>query len=450
MKFVFEYIDEHDDGHNFINCPDMNPCGKRRFSPSSLTALIINKKKFKTRLKNFNSEWVEKKLIDKHNFERYIISTGVNNHPNDWCGDDGFGNGINPRNRNMKNLFEWLSPEYLSDLRNKKAFLLLDQTLEGYQTPWLWDWFHNSLSKYSIDPEQIIYVTGNLDAEYQYNEWCKTSSNNHKMLIIGHSLFEELTFSKAHKSTLFGYKNLLPSFRDQLNYKRNNLNSIKLYNALQKRPRPHRMWLFTKLFENNLLDDGINSMNDFDIRFSLYEGKTISPDSFYKFQSLLPLFPYPNKTNDELSHFADIDSGKYQMMFNEEIIFDSWLSVISEASFGDSEQSCFISEKSFKPILIQHPFIIFGNKNSLQNLKDMGYKTFHPFIDETYDTLSTWNRMGFIINEIKKLKVKTNKERLYWFESIGDILNHNYETIRNNVKNYAPASIKKIEHHVKG
>jgi len=450
LKFVFEFIDEHDDGHNFINCPDMNPCGRRRFSPSSLTKEIINHKKFKIKLKNFNADCINRTIVQDNNGDRYIITAGVNNHPSDWCGNDGMGNGINPRNPKMKNLFDWLLPVYLADLKNKRAFLLLDQTLEGYQTPWLWEWFHNSLAAHSINPSQIIYVTGNLEATNQYNTWCESTIPSDKMLVLGHTIFEEITFDRSHKnSALFGLKKLLPTLAEQLKYKRKNLNLIKLYNALQKRPRPHRMWLFTKLHENSLLDDGINSMNDFDIRDSLYEGRTISPDAYYSFKSQLPVFPYSLKNDNELKHFADIDSGKYQMMFNDDIVFNSWVSVISEASFGDSEETCFISEKTFKPILTYHPFIVFGNKHSMAHLRELGYKTFHPYIDETYDTLNTWDRMNFIINELKKIQLKTDKERLYWFEGLSDILDHNYQTIKNNVKSYAPSAITTITQYIK-
>jgi len=449
LKFVFEHIDEHDDGHNFINCPDVNPCGRRRFSPSSFSSVIISHSKFKINFKNFSSESIGKTLVENDNYDRYIIASGVNNHPNDWCGNDGQGNGINPRNRAMKNLFEWLSPKYLNDLQSKKAFLLLDQTLEGYQTPWLWDWFHNSLTRFKIDPAQIIYVTGNVDASHHYDAWCRNFQISTKMLVLGHTLFEALVFEKAHRSTMFGLKSTLPSLSEQISFKKKNLNSIKVYNALQKRPRTHRMWLFTKLFENNLIDSGINSMNDFDIRDSYYEGKTISPESYYSFKSQLPVFPYTENNPDELKHFADIDSGKYQMMFNEDIMFKSWVSIISEASFGDVEETCFISEKTFKPIVARHPFIIFGNKYTLRNLQDLGYKTFHPFIDETYDRLDTWDRLEAVITEIKKITVKTDKERLRWLEGITDILNYNYDRMKSNVKSYAPPAITAIQNYVK-
>lgn len=443
MKFVYEFINEHGDGHNFIDCLDVNPCGRKRFSPSSFVSRISNYKKFLKKLNNLNSENVEISL-NRTKFDRYIISTGVNNHPNDWCGDDGFGNGINPRNPGMKNLFEWVNSDYHRDLQRGKAYLLLDQTLEGYQTPWLWEWFHNSLKTHNIPPRQIIYVTGNLTADAHYNNWCSNNNVEDKMLVLGHSLFEELIFNSCHKFSIFGYKSCLPSLKDQLSYKKKNLNSIKVYNALQKRPRPHRMWLFTKLFENNLLDDGINSMNDFDIRKSWYEGKTISPESYYSFKSMLPVFPYPIKNENELTQFSDVDSGKYQLMFNEEIVFDSWVSIISEASFGDSEETCFISEKTFKPILIRHPFIIFGNKHSLKKLKDMGYKTFHPMINESYDNYSTWDRLELIVKEIHRIKSLSPVERLTWFESMIDILNHNYDVAKRNSNDCAPQSVVTI------
>ena len=51
----------------------------------------------------------------------------------------------------------------------------------------------------------------------------------------------------------------------------------------------------------------------------------------------------------------------------------------------------FISEKTWKPIMVGHPFIMVGNKNNLKFLKDLGYKTFDKWIDESYDDIEDEN-----------------------------------------------------------
>lgn len=41
-----------------------------------------------------------------------------------------------------------------------------------------------------------------------------------------------------------------------------------------------------------------------------------------------------------------------------------------------------------------HPFIVYGSPFTLKSLRELGFKTFSPFIDESYDeTISPFRRM---------------------------------------------------------
>ena len=51
-----------------------------------------------------------------------------------------------------------------------------------------------------------------------------------------------------------------------------------------------------------------------------------------------------------------------------------------------------------------HPFIVYGSPFTLKSLRELGFKTFSPFIDESYDeTISPFRRMQKITKEIKRL-----------------------------------------------
>jgi hypothetical protein len=119
---------------------------------------------------------------------------------------------------------------------------------------------------------------------------------------------------------------------------------------------------------------------------------------------------------------------------------DTWVTVVSEASFGDSELSLFLSEKAFKPIACSHPFIFMGNKGSLAKLRDMGYKTFEGYIDETYDTLPTWQRYDAIIDSIRQ--IDTIEDKISWYESMRPILEHNKELLMSRMSFDNPAYTK--------
>ena len=74
---------------------------------------------------------------------------------------------------------------------------------------------------------------------------------------------------------------------------------------------------------------------------------------------------YPQHVN--VSHFESTD-----------------LSIVNE-TYCDS-RTVFITEKTYKAINMRHPFLIMGNPGSLQHLRELGYKTFHPHLDESYDS----------------------------------------------------------------
>jgi hypothetical protein len=75
---------------------------------------------------------------------------------------------------------------------------------------------------------------------------------------------------------------------------------------------------------------------------------------------------------------------------------DSYLNVILETHLDvDQSGGVFITEKTFKPIKNCQPFIVFGAKGTIQQLKRMGYRTFDHVIDHSYDGIENntqrWN-----------------------------------------------------------
>ena len=127
------------------------------------------------------------------------------------------------------------------------------------------------------------------------------------------------------------------------------------------------------------------------------------------------------------SYNHDLETIHYHH-YAERILTDlyknSWVSVVTEASFFDYESTVFISEKTFKPIACMQPFIIVGSKNVLKYLRKLGYKTFSPFIDETYDDVDDPDRFAAIVNAIKKIDEIDNK--IDWYNSLQEIVEHNF------------------------
>jgi hypothetical protein len=400
MRFVFEDLTNK---KNFISCNDINTSGLPRYHPSPLAQTALNKiKHTKFKLRSFFLP------------SRYIISTGVAHHPKDWTGDFNL----------STNIFASLNPTYIKDLQLGRALLLLDQSLEGYQTDWLWQHLHKECQIYDVNPRALIYVTGNLLAEEQYMIWANENNIN-VIMIIPYAHFERDIGLLAQQLKLN------PDKEEEFKYKKSN--PIKLYNCLNKRLRVHRIWFYTYLVRAGLIDQGLISMNKFNSTGRYFENRMLEVSTIEQADALLPSTIYGKNNTEQPDSY-------YINRIRNDVCKDSWISIVTESSFSDLDTEIFISEKTFKPIACKHPFIIVGNQGSLKQLRSMGYRTFDGFIDESYDDLPTFERFEAIITALQK--INNIKDKLSWYKSMQDILEHNYKQLSINTAKDNPALTK--------
>lgn len=394
INFVFEDLENR---RNLISYQE--DFGPKRFGPSAIMGSLKNYRVYSS-LENYFD--INEKL------EHCIIASGLGESPDHWAGADYYKDNI------RSSLFDYLSDVQLDKLRNKKAILLLDQCLEGYQTPWLWQFFHEECKRYNLDPACLVYVTGNMLAAEQYAMWSKNKSIDRQLKVLSYPHFERDIQLIAKNN------NILPSITINLEYKKYNITRVKTFNCLNKRTRAHRSWFYLMLYKEGLINKGLVSANDYGGHIPRIENKWPDQRLMEEARRLLPLLVYetPNNEKDDLYYINRI---------MDQIYLDTWVTVVSEASFSDQDETVFISEKTFKPIACMHPFIILGNRGSLKKLKEMGYKTFHPYINEEYDELSTFDRFDAIIKEIKRIDAIPDKAK--WYESMKEILEHNYQVL---------------------
>lgn len=411
MNFLFEDTKKL---ANFISNKDINTSGIPRFAISPLftsTQIYVNHN-------NKSSEFGIFPATDE--IDNYVIASCVNHSPDDWTGYD-------PK---VKSLFSYLNEKYLKDLREDRAFLMLDQSLEGYQTHWLWDWFHSECKQWEISPKRIIYVTGNMIADTVYDEWCNENRIEERIKVIPYPHFEldmgMTTWGRNKENS----ENKLPSFSQNVGYKIKNTNQIKTYACLNKRIRPHRVWFYYYLYNSGLLNEGLVSMNEFDKHWYNWEGKQFENGDLDECSSILPLLVYDTPNNV-------LDDNIYINRFPEQVVKDTFFTVVSEAHCGDYDKTMFLSEKTFKVIGCRHPFLIMGNKDSMSMMRKIGYKTFDGFIDEGFDSLPTHERLNYIIESIRK--VTMIKDKIEWYKSMEEIIEHNYNTLIDKLHRYPDA-----------
>lgn len=98
--------------------------------------------------------------------------------------------------------------------------------------------------------------------------------------------------------------------------------------------------------------------------------------------------------------------------------FNSYFSIVSETTFDN--ETIFMSEKVFKPILMMHPFVVAGDYKTIAAMKELGYNTFDNHIDHSYDSIQDpVQRMKTLFDEIERL---CNIDRDTWNEMLYDML----------------------------
>lgn len=101
-------------------------------------------------------------------------------------------------------------------------------------------------------------------------------------------------------------------------------------------------------------------------------------------------------------------------------------SIVTETVYYD--EKLHLTEKIFKPIVSQRPFILVAAPGNLAYLKSYGFKTFDRWIDESYDDEHDPDcRMQKISAEIEKLCKLPWHELLKMYQEMQDILAYNYQ-----------------------
>ena len=87
---------------------------------------------------------------------------------------------------------------------------------------------------------------------------------------------------------------------------------------------------------------------------------------------------------------------------------DSYVSVVTESEMSDGQVQR-ITEKIVKPFLFGHLAVVAGNPGALAIVRELGFQTFEPLIDESYDAIADPNeRLCAVLCEVDRLRSLTD------------------------------------------
>jgi hypothetical protein len=151
-------------------------------------------------------------------------------------------------------------------------------------------------------------------------------------------------------------------------------------------------------------------------------------------------------TNSEGVHFSQhqFDNINFELAFPESIdqipsnVFSSTasadyepsdftnseISVVLETVFDDSR--IHLTEKTLRPIACGHPFMLAAGPGALEYIRSYGFKTFAPWIDESYDQeTDSLKRLEKIIQSMKQIQQLQGQELENFSRAIKEIANFN-------------------------
>jgi hypothetical protein len=190
--------------------------------------------------------------------------------------------------------------------------------------------------------------------------------------------------------------------------------------------RHHRYAMTYQLYKNNLLAHGAVSC-------SAYENfhYNTRPGTTDEYISKLENFEQTvfDSFKQSLPRIIDNQTNLHQAGNDESHLFENvFVNVVNETHQPDD--IVFITEKTYRSINYCRPFVINGDSGSLQYLKEMGFKTFDKFWDESYDTDDDHTKITKICNIVEYVSGLDIRELQTLYQAMLPILEHNYKVLK--------------------
>lgn len=347
-----------------------------------------------------------------------------------------------------KSVFDFISHKTIQSLKKYENFkILIYVGLESEMPYRYFSHIYIALQNNNINPNKVIIVSNHYK-NYENNKTYLEKLNLDTSKSLTFYFFDEFLRNKGNE--LLDDKNKKIFLKEESIIQKKKFKSL----MLNRRLHLHRRMFLSLIGYENLLDENLISF-DFefnkdllkkdDLKESLEQNKYISADMFYDlaqypFDEFTPkdkhkiLLGYDkiqkiNKLDLDVTDFQSI-SGRELEVDDTNLYKSTYFSLVAETEFFDRWNSR-TTEKILKPIQQYHPFVLLGPHHGLQNLRNLGFKTFDSVWDESYDNEpSASKRMMKVFVVFKELCDKTNEEWLQILKQIKPILIHNREQLK--------------------
>jgi len=338
--------------------------------------------------------------------------------------------GINPgysKKMQGEHFWKFISKKAMESILHGKCKIFIDYSMEPFVDKATYMDIHTSLNGSGIPDGSIIMGINSFNAKELYESYF--TEKERKLAV------RNLPFCLDHSSWYYNdctqrNNGVCMNESDFYNTKdtiRNNHFLMKIRNA-----REHRLAVLYRMVSDDLLQYGdwsfLAQSTSYNVSALQHLIETYNLHDLHigKVKNIYDTAPHLLKSEQHTDY--NTVNAWTDNEFKPHI--DSYFEICFETFIHTDCKS--LTEKIFKPLINFQPFIFVAFPGALKLLKELGFKTFEGFIDESYDNeTDNAKRIDLITNEIDKL-CKMSKEELHrWYWSMEDILLHNHRTLLN-------------------
>ena len=345
----------------------------------------------------------------KQKRDKYVYPIKITLHFEKFTGTDDVGSRLNG-----EYFWKHISEEALQDIKNKNAVVFIDWSNENFIEHHQYVDFHDCLRRSGIPPSQVVLAVNSFNAQEVYESWFPPNERRMEVRNLPFLLSNISYYYMYHPESRISEAD----WRDSQNVHRRNYFVFPI-----RRAREHRIALLYKIAQAGVLDKG---------DWSALE-RAMSPHHILHIANNFNCVADENIANQLSACIPKSLQDETDRSFNTVHGWNDPHSLPMENSYFYIATETYthgiyksLTEKVFKPLANYQPFLFMAYPGALQVLRDLGFKTFHPFINEDYDNeTSHVKRMEMIVDEIKRLCSMSTNEIHEWYWSMKDILEHN-------------------------
>jgi hypothetical protein len=264
--------------------------------------------------------------------------------------------------------------------------------------------------------------------------------NNHKInpkqiyILLADELHVEAITIELHLKNIYGinidfynrWALEIPLFDTKL------IAQNKKFSAFSRRFVIHRLHLFFELVKEGVIDQFNYSFNNIDP----YKHTVISLEDLQN-EIILDNEPYRELLTEWISGipYRASNDTDYTDIYSDSVTIpllssDIHLNIETHLEPFQQHPIAWITEKTYRAIVCKKPFLTSSIVNALTYLKKLGFKTFSPYIDESYDSIiDGTQRRSAIVKEIKRISQLNNDDYRTLLSNCNHITEYNFQLL---------------------